>query len=234
MNKTISEYQFFKDLCALPFVDAIYLYGSRSRSENSERSDIDIAILCPQASQDNWNEIVEIIHHSDTLLEIDFVRLDALSDQEPLKNNITKDKVLLYKRGLCNMNDLNDKLEQLGRAIDRLEEVLQVPEDQTSYVKDASIQRFEFVFELFWKCLKKICFFEGFEVNSPRSSFKKAFSLNLLQEESLWLQMIEDRNRTSHTYQEELAEEIYHRIGNYLPLIKETYILLKRKYTDHS
>ncbi len=40
----IMRYQFIKDICALPFVKALYLFGSRARETNGERSDIDLAI----------------------------------------------------------------------------------------------------------------------------------------------------------------------------------------------
>lgn len=67
--QNITQYQFFQKLCALTFVDAIYLYGSRARGDHKERSDIDLAIVCPNATQDDWLTIIGIIEDADTLLK---------------------------------------------------------------------------------------------------------------------------------------------------------------------
>jgi predicted nucleotidyltransferase len=94
----ITDYVFLKKLCELPFIDAIWLYGSRARGDEQERSDFDIAILCPRAQRDDWLKIVEIIDSADTLLNIDYVRFDDLANISPLKKNILHDKKVLYER----------------------------------------------------------------------------------------------------------------------------------------
>ncbi len=94
----ITEYHFFQKLCALPFVKAIYLYGSRARGDHKERSDIDLAIVCPLASYDDWISIIEIIEEADTLLKIDCVRFDELTDNDTLKENILRDKIVLFSK----------------------------------------------------------------------------------------------------------------------------------------
>jgi predicted nucleotidyltransferase len=42
----LTDYHFLQEIAALDVVDAIYLFGSRARGDNRERSDIDIAVLC--------------------------------------------------------------------------------------------------------------------------------------------------------------------------------------------
>ncbi len=91
------EYMFIQKLAQLPFVDEIYLYGSRARADNRPRSDIDLAIVCPQAQSSDWLKIVAIIDDADTLLPIDVIRLDTLADST-FKNNINKDKILMYRK----------------------------------------------------------------------------------------------------------------------------------------
>ena len=54
----LSDYQFLQEIAALDFVDAIYLFGSRARGDNRDRSDIDIAIQCPKATQKDWLSIL--------------------------------------------------------------------------------------------------------------------------------------------------------------------------------
>jgi predicted nucleotidyltransferase len=90
----ITSYNFWVRIQEQPFVDAIYLYGSRARGDATRLSDIDLAILCPRASEADWLKIVDIIDNADTLLKIDYVRLDSLKN-ERLKAEIERDKVRL-------------------------------------------------------------------------------------------------------------------------------------------
>jgi predicted nucleotidyltransferase len=92
-------YRFIDRLKALPFVEAIYIYGSRARGDHSPRSDIDLAILCPSASRKDWLSILDIIEESDTLLQIDCVRLDELKDGDHLKEKILRQGKSLYQKG---------------------------------------------------------------------------------------------------------------------------------------
>jgi len=95
---TLLSYQFIEKLKALPFVDAIYLYGSRARGTQRQRSDIDIAVLCPRASSLEWHQITDIIDEADTLLEIDCLRLDHEPVDSRLRQQIERDKKVIYER----------------------------------------------------------------------------------------------------------------------------------------
>ena len=92
-------YRFIDRLKALPFVEAIYIYGSRARGDHSPRSDIDLAILCPSASWKDWLKVLETIEESDTLLQIDCIRLDELKDGDHLKEKILRQGESLYQKG---------------------------------------------------------------------------------------------------------------------------------------
>ncbi len=118
------------------------------------------------------------------------------------------------------MNKINKRTTLLQNALKTLQEVL--VDNPTAIERDAAIQRFEYCFELAWKCLKDICLIEGFVVNSPREAIKKAFIINVVHDELTWLNMLDDRNRTSHTYLEIMAEEIYTALPNYYIAIKES------------
>lgn len=91
------NYRFIDQLKALPFVEAIYLFGSRARGDGNDKSDIDLAIVCPSASVGEWLKMVDIVDEADTLLKIDCIRLDRLAN-ERLKAEIERDKVVLYAR----------------------------------------------------------------------------------------------------------------------------------------
>lgn len=97
--KDIQNYQFFKNLQNLFFIRSIILYGSRAQGKAKARADIDLAVICPEASTQDWSKVMDIIgDKADTLLKIDCVRLDALPDISPLKANILKEGMVLYKQ----------------------------------------------------------------------------------------------------------------------------------------
>lgn len=94
----LNDYLFLQKIGALPFVDAIYLFGSRARGDHRERSDIDIAILCQNANENDWQSILKLVDEADTLLTIDCIRLDKESQNSALRLQIEQDKKLIYER----------------------------------------------------------------------------------------------------------------------------------------
>lgn len=82
------------------------------------------------------------------------------------------------------------------------------------------IQFFEMAFELSWKLLKDYQQAEGFEVNSPRAAIKLAFQNGIVDDGHVWIQALEDRNLTTHTYNEETAQQVEKKIREtYFPLL---------------
>lgn len=122
-------------------------------------------------------------------------------------------------------------MENLERAISRLEEALAEKEKNSLYV-DGTIQRFELTFDLFWKTLKRLLEEEGIETKTPRETLKQAYAVGWLQNEYSWLQMLKDRNETSHVYDEERARQIYEHIADYFPDMKKTFEALKVRYME--
>jgi nucleotidyltransferase substrate binding protein (TIGR01987 family) len=129
------------------------------------------------------------------------------------------------------MSGLEQKLSYLEQALERLNKTLYSADQQHHDVyRDATIQRFEFTFELTWKSLKAYLRDEGFDVRSPREVLKKAFTMALLgTEEDLWLTMLNDRNSTTHLYDQTLAEAVFRRILNYAPAIAHALQCLRER-----
>ena len=100
MNQSdfIKGHRFFELLKKLDFVEKIILFGSRARGDYAERSDIDLIISCPQATSKHWLIILDIIEDADTLLKIDCIKLESLSESNHLKKSIQKEGVVLYER----------------------------------------------------------------------------------------------------------------------------------------
>ena len=110
-------------------------------------------------------------------------------------------------------------LGDFGTALGRLSEALAQPE--TEFIRDASIQRFEFYFELAWKALQAVARYEGADCSSPRAAFSLAWQGGWVTNEAAWLDMLDDRNRTSHTYREALAREVFARLPGHLASLEE-------------
>ncbi len=122
----------------------------------------------------------------------------------------------------------NRNIENLEKALLRFGEALTEP--VSSIVRDASIQRFEFTYELLWKTLKNfIEEIHGIRTVSPRQVFKEAFALSLIDKEDLFIEMIESRNTLAHTYNEDQAKNIYEKCPAYLSVMRNVFLQLKKQ-----
>lgn len=88
-----------------------------------------------------------------------------------------------------------------------------------------SIQFFEMCCELAWKLMKDYLEEQGYnDVASPRAAIKQAFNSGLIDDGHSWLQLLIDRNRTTHVYDEDTANSIYKMISEkYYPLFDSLY-----------
>jgi nucleotidyltransferase substrate binding protein (TIGR01987 family) len=119
-------------------------------------------------------------------------------------------------------------LDALGRALDRLREALAEPEANPLAV-DGTIQRFEFAIELFWKALRRLLLREGVATTTPREALQEAYRAGWLADEAAWLQMLRDRNETSHAYNEQTARRIYANVRRAFPEMERTYRSLRER-----
>lgn len=82
------------------------------------------------------------------------------------------------------------------------------------------IQFFEMSFELAWKLLKDYLESEGYSIKSPRQAIKQAVQAEIIVNGHQWLEALQDRNLTVHTYHEQTAHEVEELIKTtYLPLL---------------
>ena len=110
-----------------------------------------------------------------------------------------------FKLALANINETNDCIQQNG-----LNKIYTM----------ALIQAFEIVFELAWKTMKDYLEYEGIKTDTPRQTIKTAFLRNLIPDGEIWIDMMEARNKTSHTYNESLAKSLTNEITDkFLPAL---------------
>ncbi len=83
-------------LSQFPTVESVILYGSRARGDHRARSDIDLAVICPDATSRDWFDMTKIIDDARTLLKIDLVRYQKM--QEEFREEIDREGIVLYER----------------------------------------------------------------------------------------------------------------------------------------
>ncbi|HMN91465.1 MAG TPA: nucleotidyltransferase substrate binding protein [Saprospiraceae bacterium] len=122
------------------------------------------------------------------------------------------------------------RFQNFEKSLDYLQQAMQI-EQPDVFQKAGAIQFFEICFELSWNVIKDYLEEEGFTgLRSPRDTIKKAFETGLITGGHAWLQTLENRNRTSHTYDEAAAERVIKEIVKiHYPLLRKLYHTLQEK-----
>jgi nucleotidyltransferase substrate binding protein (TIGR01987 family) len=208
-------------LSALPFVDAVWLFGSAARGTDGAASDLDLAIAAPRASAAEWRIVEAVIEDAPTLRRVDCIRWDELAADDPLRASIRRDRVLVHERetGLSERDaDFPEAHGRLAEALARLAAGLALPEALAHpLMRDGLIQRFEFCAEQLWKTLRFALRARGLDpAGSPRALLEAAAAERWLDDEAAWLDLLRDRNRTSHAYRKAIADEVLGKLAAHL------------------
>ena len=113
-----------------------------------------------------------------------------------------------------NVEQIKLQLATFDKVLAKLDKALKKDMAADDVYLDGVIQRFEFCFELAWKMMKAYLAYDGIEANSPRASIREGFAAGLIPNAEAWLDMLEKRNLSSHTYDEKTALDIYEHIKN--------------------
>ncbi|MGH7256650.1 MAG: HI0074 family nucleotidyltransferase substrate-binding subunit [Nitrospirales bacterium] len=122
--------------------------------------------------------------------------------------------------------DRAEAVQTFGRALDRLKEALGQPANEL--IRDAAIKRFEFTFELAWKAIQRCLREEGIQCRSPKGCLREAFAFGLVPDDPRWIKMMEDRNLTSHTYDEQTAQTLFANLKEYVPVLEQLHKSLSK------
>lgn len=205
----------------------IYLYGSQANGEASEGSDIDIA-YDDENFRDNYLIEAEI-KNINTLVKLDVKNI--AKTEERFKNRVKSTGRVLYSsskqlRAEDGYHNFSNALDKFVNVVERYEEFK--TEGFEDIYLDLIVKRFEFTYEMSWKALKRYLEFLGFEPKNPRMTFKEAYSQQLIADEEIWLDMIEQRNLSSHIYDESEIKEILDKKDTY----KDAFLKLRTKLAD--
>jgi nucleotidyltransferase substrate binding protein (TIGR01987 family) len=117
--------------------------------------------------------------------------------------------------------------EELEKALNSLQDAIRLYAQngnsslEQKAFRDASIQRFEYSIELCWKVAMKVL---GSQTNAAKPAVREMGRANLIENVSEWLEYIEARNNTSHSYDENVAAKVFAAIQKFVP---DAEILLK-------
>lgn len=99
-------------------------------------------------------------------------------------------------------------LAQLNKAVDLSNE-----RQLTELEKQGLIQAFEFTHELAWNVMKDYFEYQGnTSITGSRDATRESFNKGLITDGDGWMEMIQSRNKSSHTYNQETADEIVKKI----------------------
>ena len=120
---------------------------------------------------------------------------------------------------------------ELEKAIETLKEAMefaeQVKGNVTHYkiARDACIQRFEYCIELPWKvAMKKI----GSQTKFPKPAIREMARADLIDSAEDWLEFIEARNDSNHSYDEDIAQKVFLQIQKFYVQVQELLLRLSK------
>ncbi len=131
-----------------------------------------------------------------------------------------KNKEIRWEQRFSNFNKA---LKKLSQAVEYIKNNLAEQEIEIDYenaesildeiIKEGLIQRFEYTHELAWNVMKDFLSDVGnVKIYGSRDATREAFKAELIKNGDIWMEMIKSRNKTTHTYNEETADEIYIKI----------------------
>lgn len=208
--------------------EQIILYGSSASGEYTDTSDIDIAYS--DADYRCSTEILAEVEKLRTLYKIDVVNI-AFSE-ERFRNRVKSTGIVIYS-GTKKLR-FEDAYYNFSKALARFKDVCNRKSEinelgLSDIYLDLIVKRFEFTYEMSWKAIKRYLDFAGISVKNPRESYKEAFAQGLIKEQNTWLVMIEQRNLSSHVYNEAEIAIIFDKIEQYLSSFEELSNSLKAK-----
>lgn len=209
----------------------IYLYGSQATGMAGAVSDIDIAYDDKECHSRHLIE--EEVQNLPSLLKIDVTNLAFA--EERFRNRVlatgrviySADKRLRFEDGLHNFRNA---LERFVAMIDKKEQLYE--EGFGDIYLDLAVKRFEFTYEMSWKAIKRCLDFLGIQCMSPRACFKEAYAQGIIKDENIWLEMIEQRNLTSHVYNEAEISGLLERTDAYKDVFAELLRELEKRFEE--
>lgn len=114
------------------------------------------------------------------------------------------------------------RFQNYKKALSQLEKFIAQYHNLNELEKQGLIQSFEYTYELAWKTIKDFYENQGeINIQGSKDAFRIAFNRHLINNGEQWMQMMEDRNLTTHSYDETISNNIIQNIyQNYIHLFR--------------
>ncbi|MBI4411194.1 MAG: nucleotidyltransferase substrate binding protein [Deltaproteobacteria bacterium] len=106
------------------------------------------------------------------------------------------------------------RFANFNKALEQFEQAVKT-NTQDRLAQEGLIQRFEYTFELAWKCLQDILQERGYEaIRGPKPVLEQSFQDGLIGDGVLWMEMLRARNEASHLFDEKVFTAVYGKARN--------------------
>lgn len=205
---------------SMPFVRKAYLFGSRSREDHEERDDIDIAVSCPEASDEQWAQIERFIDSQPTLLRIDLIRLESTDLERRL--DIQSEGVLFFEPWARRWAQFRDALERLGTGLDA--------PPASDLDRDGILHRFARCVDLFHKLLRRLLWSKGLSDQGLKDALVLAYQQGWIEDEDRWLSLLQARFWVERAYDEGRIAPLVDKIVRHHRLLVQARDGLKERF----
>jgi len=105
----------------------------------------------------------------------------------------------------------------------------EIHRDEEAY-QMALVQGYEIIIELAWKVMKDYLENDGFDIKNGKQAIRQAFQNEMIHSGEIWLQALDNRNVTSHTYDGKILEiNVVFISEKFYPLVRDFYFDLKKE-----
>lgn len=128
-------------------------------------------------------------------------------------------KVEKYKKALAGFNKLFEKELMLFDPV------------INDAIMNGQLQKFEYCSELMWKAVRQLLVINNnVSPKSPRDSIKEFFNCEYIRsaQYETMIKILEDRNKLSHVYDEEVFTEVHSRLKEYKEIMNDVLIILEK------
>ena len=103
------------------------------------------------------------------------------------------------------------KFDNFKKALENLQDIYHYQEPYDNVILTGLVALYEICFEQSWKAMKEVMELNGVAeaaTGSPKSIIKAAYSMQLIEDEDLWLEALISRNNVAHAYNRDIANDI--------------------------
>lgn len=125
------------------------------------------------------------------------------------------------------------RLSNFKKAFEQLEKAVDL-ETYSDLEREGLIQRFEYTYELAWLTMKDYLEEQGFQnITGSKDAIKQSLQAGLIVNGEGWMEMVESRKLSTHTYDKETAKEISEKVTNeYYVLFRDLIVRLEKEINE--